>query len=295
MGPDSAPPRASLTISSKSTRIPCQRTNPSAIHPHYDTAREHYLAVTLDTLDTLRYRPTHIGIMMDGNGRWAQQRRFPRLVGHRFGTENVRRVLEACRTFDIRVVTLYVFSTENWGRPSDEIAGFFRILEYVIDRETPNFHRQGVQLRHLGSLEGVPEPLAEKVRQAVELTMHNSDYVLGVAFNYGGRQEILQAIRQIVAAGLPAEEITEAVIDRYLHTAGLPPMDLVIRTGGERRLSNFFPWQAATAEFYSTPVLWPDFDAEELRKALLVYDSRMRQRLRVESYGLPIGRLAVKG
>lgn len=246
-------------------------------------------------LTTLRYRPQHIGIMMDGNGRWARQRRFPRLVGHRFGTENVRRVLEACQTFDIRVVTLYVFSTENWGRSSDEITGFFRILEYVIDREVPNFNRQGVQLRHLGSLEGVPEPLAAKVRQAVELTRHNRDYVLGIAFNYGGRQDILQAARQIVAAGVPAGQVTETLFDSYLDTAGLPPMDLVIRTGGERRLSNFFPWQAAFAELYVTPVFWPDFDSEELHKALLAYDERMKERFKPECYPLKVGRLQVTG
>ena len=226
--------------------------------------------------------------MMDGNGRWAQQRRFPRLVGHRFGTENVRRVLEACQSYDIRIITLYVFSTENWGRPRDEITGFFHILEYVIDRETPNLHRRGVQLRHLGSLDGVPEHVARKVRQAIELTKNNRDYVLGVAFNYGGRQDMLQAVRQIMAAGIPAEQVTEALFDRYLDTAGLPPMDLVIRTGGERRLSNFFPWQAATAEFYTTPVYWPDFDAEELRKALLAYDQRMRERVQAGGYKLQV-------
>lgn len=244
-------------------------------------------------LENLQYRPKHVGIMMDGNGRWAQQRRFPRLVGHRFGTENVRRVLEACEIFDIRIVTLYVFSTENWGRPQDEISGFFRILEYVIDREVPHFHRRGVQLRHLGSLEGVPDSLAQKVREAVELTKDNRDYVLGVAFNYGGRQEMVQAVRQIVAEGVPAEQVTEALFDRHLDTAGLPPMDLVIRTGGERRLSNFFPWQAATAEFYVTSVLWPDFDTEELRKALLTYDRRMRQHSRVEELRLESYKLKV--
>lgn len=230
------------------------------------------------TIDNLQYRPRHIGIMMDGNGRWAQRRHFPRLVGHRFGTENVRRVLEACETFDVRIVTLYVFSTENWGRPQDEISGFFRILEYVIDREVPHFHRRGVQLRHLGSLEGVPEPLAEKVREAVEVTKHNQDYVLGIAFNYGGRQDMLKAAQEIVAEGVPSEQVTEALFNAHLDTAGLPPMDLVIRTGGERRLSNFFPWEAAAAEFYVTSTLWPDFDAEELRNALIAYDHRMRQR-----------------
>lgn len=219
--------------------------------------------------------------MMDGNGRWAQRRRFPRLVGHRFGTDNVRRVLEACADFGVRIVTLYVFSTENWGRPQSEVAGFFRILEYVIEREVPHFHRRGVQLRHLGSLEGVPEPLASKVRQAVTLTQENQDYILGVAFNYGGRQDILHAVRRILVDGILPDRITEQLVDSYLDTAGLPPIDLVIRTGGERRLSNFFPWQAATAEFYSTPVLWPDFDAHELRKALISYDRRLQARTAV--------------
>jgi undecaprenyl diphosphate synthase len=233
-------------------------------------------------LNELQYRPQHIGIMMDGNGRWAQQRHFPRLVGHRFGTENVRRVLEACHAFDIRTVSLYVFSTENWGRPHDEIAGFFRILEHVIDREVPHFHKHGVQLRHLGSLDGVPEELARKVSRAVELTRHNRDYVLGVAFNYGGRQDMLQATRKIVAAGIPAHQVTEALFDSYLDTAGMPPIDLVIRTGGEKRLSNFFPWQAAHAEFYVTPIFWPDFDENELYKALCMYDERKRQQLALQ-------------
>jgi undecaprenyl diphosphate synthase len=228
------------------------------------------------SVNELRYLPQHIGIMMDGNGRWAQRRRFPRLVGHRFGTENVRRVLEASADYGVRIVTLYVFSTENWGRPQSEIAGFFRILDYVIEREVPHFHRRGVQLRHFGSLEGVPEGLAYKVREAVELTRHNRDYILGVAFNYGGRQDMLNAVRRALATGMSADQITEELLDEYLDTAGLPPMDLVVRTGGERRLSNFFPWQASGAEFYSTPVLWPDFDAHELHKALISYDRRMR-------------------
>lgn len=230
------------------------------------------------TTNELEYLPTHIGIMMDGNGRWAQRRRFPRLVGHRFGTENVRRVLEACADFGVRIVTLYVFSTENWGRPQSEIAGFFRILEYVIDREVPHFHRRGVQLRHLGSLDGIPEPLASKVRDAVTLTRQNEDYILGVAFNYGGRQDILSAVRRVLAEGVPADWVTEQLVDSYLDTAGLPPIDLVVRTGGEQRLSNFFPWQASAAEFYSTAVLWPDFNAHELRKALISYDRRVRAR-----------------
>ncbi len=218
--------------------------------------------------------PRHLGIMMDGNGRWAKARGWPRLVGHRFGTLNVRRVLAACAECGIRIVTLYVFSTENWNRPKDEVDGFFDIMGEVIDREVQNFHANGVQLRHLGSLEGVPEPLAQRVRQAIELTRENREYVLNVAFNYGGRAEVLRAVRRVIEDGIPAAAVTEELLSRYLYTDGLPDIDLVIRTGGEMRLSNFFPWQAAHAEFYVTPVYWPDFDEAELRRALVAYNQR---------------------
>ncbi len=216
--------------------------------------------------------PQHVGIMMDGNGRWAKQRGLPRLEGHRAGTQNVRRTLDACSKYGIRVVTLYVFSTENWGRPKDEINGFFELLAQVIDNETENFRAQGVQLIHSGSLEGVPKQLAEKVLRAVVLTRENRDYVLNVAFNYGGRMEILRAAREILEAGVPAELLSEELFERYLYTAGLGDMELVIRTGGDQRLSNFFPWQAACGLFYSTPTFWPDFDEEELRQALTMYN-----------------------
>jgi undecaprenyl diphosphate synthase len=219
--------------------------------------------------------PRHVGIMMDGNGRWAQARGLTRLIGHRYGTQNVRRVLEACARHGIHVVTLYVFSTENWRRPRDEIEGFFELLDEVIDREVANFHARGVQLRHLGSLEGVPEKLARKVREAVELTRHNTAYILGVAFNYGGRAEILHAARRMAAEGISPAQVSEELFNRYLYTDGLPDMDLVIRTGGEMRLSNFFPWQAANAYYYSTPVCWPDFDERALREALAAYMKKM--------------------
>jgi len=210
--------------------------------------------------------------MMDGNGRWAQQRGLSRLEGHRHGTQNVRRALDACSKFGIRVVTLYVFSTENWGRPRDEIEGIIQLLADVIDRETENFRTEGVRLIHSGSLEGIPANLANKVSRAVAVTSANREYVLNVAFNYGGRMEILQAVRKILEEGIAPDGLSEELFDRYLYTAGLGDMDLVIRTGGDQRLSNFFPWQAAHSVFFSTPTFWPDFDETELSNALTEYN-----------------------
>jgi undecaprenyl diphosphate synthase len=221
---------------------------------------------------TFKYLPRHIGLMMDGNGRWAQLRGWSRLEGHRHGTQNVRRVLDACAKHGIRIVTLYVFSTENWGRPKEEVDGFFELLAQVIDRETENFRRQGVHLIHSGSLDGVPPVLAEKVLRAVDLTRDNRAYILNVAFNYGGRMEILRAVQRILADGVSPDDLSEELFERYLYTAGLGEMDLVVRTGGDERLSNFFPWQAAHGVFYSTKTYWPDFDEGELVQALTAYN-----------------------
>ena len=181
----------------------------------------------------LRFLPRHIGIMMDGNGRWARQRGLSRLEGHRHGTQNVRRALDACAHCGIRIVTLYVFSTENWGRPREEVEGFFELLAEVIDRETENFRKQGVRLMHSGSLDGVPPALAAKVRRAVDATRENREYVLNVAFNYGGRTEILRAARKILEDGIPSPALSEELFEHHLYTAGLGDMDLVIRTGGD--------------------------------------------------------------
>lgn len=221
--------------------------------------------------------PTHVAIIMDGNGRWACERGLPRLAGHRAGTENLRRVIRACVEFGIKILTIYAFSTENWGRPEAEVRGLLSILEQVIDSELEELHQQGVQLRHLGRLEGLSPQLQEKVRQAIELTKNNDRLILNVAFNYGGRDEILQAVRRLIADGVRPEEVTEELFTRYLYTAGLPDPDLIIRTSGELRVSNFLIWQAAYAEYYATPVYWPDFDKEELRKALVEYSRRQRR------------------
>ncbi len=239
-----------------------------------------------DAASTLRI-PTHVAIIMDGNGRWARARGLPRLAGHRAGTENLRRIIEACVEFGIRYLTIYAFSTENWARPKDEVEGLMGILEEVIDREVPELHQQGVQIRHIGALEGIRPELQRKIQEAVELTRHNQRLVLVVAFNYGGRAEIVHAVRQMLAAGLKPEDVTEATVAQYLYTAGIPDPDLVIRTSGEQRISNFLLWQTAYSEWYFTPVYWPDFDKEELRKALEAYSRRERRFGRVSAWDVP--------
>lgn len=225
----------------------------------------------------LKKIPRHIGIVMDGNGRWAKERKLPRLMGHRAGTENTRRVLRACGEFGIEIVTLYGFSTENWQRPKNEVNGLFSIFENAIDREVPELHRNGVRLRHLGRTEGLPERLIKKIESAMELTKDNDRLTLNLAFNYGGRAEIVDATRLIIAEGIDPVAIDEELFSRYLYTAGLPDLDLFIRTGGEMRLSNFLLWQTAYAEYYTTPTYWPDFDEAELKKALVAYSQRTRK------------------
>lgn len=221
--------------------------------------------------------PTHVAIIMDGNGRWALSRGLPRLAGHRAGTENLRRIIEACIEFGIRYLTIYAFSTENWGRPQEEVQGLLRILEDVIDRELQELHDQGVQLHHIGRLDRLSPPLQEKVVHAVEYTRENSRLVLNVAFNYGGRDEIVCAIQKILEDGVQPEAVTDEMVSRYLFTAGVPDPDLIIRTSGELRGSNFLIWQGAYSEWYFTPTYWPDFNREELLKALQEFAQRERR------------------
>ncbi len=221
--------------------------------------------------------PRHIGIIMDGNGRWARERGLPRLAGHRAGTHNIRRVLEACLDFGVEVLTVYAFSTENWQRPRAEVEGLMRLLSLSIRKQLKELDEKGVQIRHCGRLEGVMPRLRQRIEEAVERTRHNNRIILNVAFNYGGRAEILDALQTIVREGVPAEAITEDRFSNYLYTAGLPDPDLIIRTSGEYRLSNFLIWQAAYAEFYVTPAYWPDFDRSELCNAIRDYAARERR------------------
>jgi undecaprenyl diphosphate synthase len=221
--------------------------------------------------------PTHIAIIMDGNGRWALARGLPRLAGHRAGVENLRRIITACVEFGIKHLTIYAFSTENWGRPREEVDGLMFILNEVLDRELDELNRQGVQLRHIGRLEGLANGIQKKVRQAIALTKTNDRLVLNVAFNYGGRDEIVHAIRQMLADGVKAEAVDADLVNRYLFTAGQPDPDLIIRTAGELRVSNFLLWQGAYAEYFAADVYWPDFDKEQLRLALEHYGQRERR------------------
>jgi undecaprenyl diphosphate synthase len=214
---------------------------------------------------------------MDGNGRWALSRGLPRLVGHRAGTENLRRIIRACVEFGVKYLTIYAFSTENWGRPREEIDGLMHILEDVIDKELAELHQEGVQLRHIGRLERLDPKIQEKVLDAIELTKNNQRLILNVAFNYGGRDEIICAIRKMIKDGIKPEAVDEELVNRYLFTAGTPDPDLIIRTSGELRISNFLIWQAAYSEWYVTPTYWPDFNKEEFRKVLDAYAQRDRR------------------
>jgi undecaprenyl diphosphate synthase len=221
--------------------------------------------------------PAHVAIVMDGNGRWAAARGLPRLAGHRAGAENIRRIVEACAHYGIRHLTLYAFSTENWTRPRDEVDGLLHILGEVIDRETPRLKAQGVQVRHLGRLDRLPANLVRAIQHAIETTQGNDRQTLNVCFNYGGRTELLDAVKQIVESGVTPEQINEDLINRTLYSSGTPDPDLIIRTGGEQRLSNFLIWQAAYSEYWFTPCNWPDFDQETLRQALVDYSNRLRK------------------
>jgi len=221
--------------------------------------------------------PQHVAIIMDGNGRWANRRGLPRAAGHRAGAENLRRIINACVEFGIQILTIYAFSTENWGRPEREIKALMKIFARVLDQEIDELHAQGVCLHHLGELTGINPTLQEKVRRAIDITKDNNRLILNVAFNYGGRAEILHAVKQMLEDGIKADALTEEIFSAYLFTAGLPDPDVVVRTSGELRISNFLIWQAAYAEYYPTPALWPDFGREELYEAIVAYNQRERR------------------
>lgn len=229
--------------------------------------------------------PTHIAIIMDGNGRWAKARGLPRIEGHRAGTESLRRVIRAFVEFGVPYLTIYAFSTENWARPKDEVNGLMMLLESVVVNELEELHQEGVCIRHIGRLEAMPTGLAAKVKRAIEVTKNNTKLYLTIAWNYGGRDEVIHAVQKMLAEGLKPEQVNEQMFGNYLFTAGTPDPDLIIRTSGELRLSNFLIWQSAYSEWVVSPVLWPDFGKEELRQAILDFGKRDRRYGKVNGDG----------
>lgn len=221
--------------------------------------------------------PNHIAIVMDGNRRWAELRNLPALAGHRAGVRSIRSTVKYLNKVGVKYLTIYGFSTENWSRAPDEVEGLFQIFAQVLNKESPELHKEGVRLCHLGRLGPVPAYAFKAISGALELTKDNTGMTLSFAVNYGGRGEILDAVRRIINHHIRPEQIDEELFSRYLYTDGIPDVDLLIRTGGELRLSNFLPWQSVYSEFYFTDVLWPDFTVEELEKALSVYSERQRR------------------
>jgi len=225
--------------------------------------------------------PSHVAIIMDGNGRWAKSRGLPRTAGHKKGADTLRRVLNACRDAGVHYLTIYAFSSENWKRPSDEISDLMQLLRHYLQQELHTMHENKVRLRFIGDLTQLDKDILGSVNEAVELTSRNTAFNMTVALSYGSRQEIVRAIRKLAtdiqAGKLEPSQITEQTVSDVLDTTGMPEPDLLIRTGGEQRLSNFLLWQSAYTEFYFTPVLWPDFDTTHFMEALKEYAKRERR------------------
>ncbi|RRJ85106.1 di-trans,poly-cis-decaprenylcistransferase [Aestuariirhabdus litorea] len=225
--------------------------------------------------------PRHVAIIMDGNNRWAKKRLLPGIAGHRAGVEAVRRVVEACDEHGIEVLTLFAFSSENWQRPEEEVRGLMGLFLQMLKKETRRLHKNRIRLKVLGDLSAFSEEIQQHIREAEALTAENSRVTLAIAANYGGQWDIAQAAQQLavkVKAGeLEPGQITPELIQDHLYTAGLPLPDLCIRTGGDHRISNFMLWQFAYAELYFTSTLWPDFDAAQLREALVDFSGRQRR------------------
>ena len=232
--------------------------------------------------------PKHVAVIMDGNGRWAQRHGLPRVAGHKRGVDTVRRVTEQCRQYGIQVLTLFAFSDENWGRPKEEVGFLMDLLGTFLKAEIETMKGNGIRFRTIGRIERLPASVQMWIERALSETEKNTGMILNVALSYGGRGEILEAIKRMHAANNSAVDVTEETFSSFLDTAGLPNLDLIIRTSGERRISNFLLWQAAYAELYFTDTLWPDFEEQDLLTAFLDYQGRQRR------FGLTQDQLARK-
>ncbi|MCW5962082.1 MAG: isoprenyl transferase [Pyrinomonadaceae bacterium] len=234
----------------------------------------------LAQIDSARL-PRHIAIIMDGNGRWAKKRGKPRIFGHREGAESVRSILDTCARLEIKAVTLYAFSTENWKRPKDEVSGLMQMLKLYLKKELNTVHKNNIRFQAIGKIEGLDEDIQKRIAEAEKKTAENTGTVLNVALNYGGRSEIVEACRKafknFCSNGRPIEEFDEKDIEENLYTKGLPEVDLMIRTSGEMRISNFLLWQLAYSEIYVTETLFPDFRRGEIFKAILEFQKRDRR------------------
>ena len=225
--------------------------------------------------------PQHIAIIMDGNGRWAKARGKPRIFGHRAGAESVRAILDTCARLQIKAVTLYAFSTENWKRPEQEVSGLMQMLKLYLKQELKTVHKNNIRFQAIGKIEGLSADLQKQIASAMDFTSENTGTVLSVALNYGGRAEITEAakraVESLLADGNALETLSEADIERHLYTRGLPEVDLLIRTSGEYRISNFLLWQLAYSEIYVTPTLFPDFRRQDIFEAILDFQKRERR------------------
>ena len=246
-------------------------TSKSEVHPETRT-------ITPGEADGAPDRvPRHVAIIMDGNGRWASQRGLPRLSGHREGVNAIPRVIDLLAARGVDFLTVYAFSTENWARPSAEVEGIIQLLHETLLRETDQFNKKNVRVVHIGNADRLSPDIREAVERIQHETRDNTGIVVNVAFDYGGRQEILEAVRQLIRDGTTPDQVTEELFSARLFTAHCPDPDLIIRTGGELRISNFLLWQSAYSEYYHTPVLWPDLDEAELDRALDAYRGRQRR------------------
>jgi undecaprenyl diphosphate synthase len=229
------------------------------------------------TAEKISQYPVHVAIVPDGNGRWAVKRGLPRISGHREGVLTMMRMIQYISEYPIKYVTFYGFSTENWNRPEMEVNGIFKLVEHFVDEQLNKIHENNIRIRHIGRIEGLPESLQKAIRKSVDLTANNTGMNLGIAWNYGGRTEILDAIAKMEADPNRTEPQDAKSFSRYLYTGDMPDVDLVIRTANEKRLSNFLIWQTAYSEYHFTDVLWPDFDKKDIDKALIEYSERNRR------------------
>lgn len=225
--------------------------------------------------------PGHIAIIMDGNGRWAKERGLPRIAGHAQGANTVRVVVEACARLGVKALTLYTFSTENWSRPKEEIGALMNMLKEHLEKELPRLQKNNIRFNTIGEIQALPPDVQQQIDRAKERTRPNSGLVLSLALNYGSRAEILNAVKRIIeeakSGRVDAQQMTEEKFEKYLYTADLPPLDLLIRTSGEMRLSNFLLWQLSYSEIYVTKKLWPDFTKEDLEEAIADFNMRQRR------------------